>query len=112
MVMWSLRWSENNFSFKISQLAYVWIELKSVFSCVMCFLMGPVHRSRDPQVLYLAKKNFNTRSYGTIHTFKNYFATIFAVFSNKRYLNRPFVLISMRDWAQKVRTSPLNQNPK
>ena len=56
MVMWSLRWSENNFSFKISQLAYVWIELKNVFNCVMCFLVGPVHCSRDPQALYLAKK--------------------------------------------------------
>ena len=25
----------------------------------------------------------------TIYTYKNYFATVFSVFSNKRYLNRP-----------------------
>ena len=29
-------------------------------------------------------------SHGTIQTFKNYFATVISVFSNKRYPNRPF----------------------
>ena len=29
------------------------------------------------------KFNFKTESHGTIHTFKNYFATVFLVFSNK-----------------------------
>ena len=39
---------------------------------------------------YLKKKsNFKTRSHGIIHTFKNYFVTVFSVFSNKRYPNRP-----------------------
>ena len=32
---------------------------------------------------------FKIGSHGTIHTFKNYFATVFSVFRNKRYLNRP-----------------------
>ena len=32
---------------------------------------------------------FKIGSHGTIHTFKNYFATMFSVFSNKRYPNRP-----------------------
>ena len=32
---------------------------------------------------------FKTGFYGTIHTFKNYFTTLFSVFSNKRYPNRP-----------------------
>ena len=38
----------------------VWIELKSVFSCIVRFPVGPgpdpVHYSRDLQILYLAKK--------------------------------------------------------
>ena len=38
----------------------VWIELKSVFSCIVHFPMGPspgpVYYSRDLQILYLAKK--------------------------------------------------------
>ena len=59
----------------------VWIELKSVFSCVVRFSTGPVHCSRDPQVFYSAKKNFKTESHGIIYTFKNYFATVFSVFS-------------------------------
>jgi len=30
---------------------------------------------------------FKTGSHGIIHTFKNYFATVFSVFNNKRYPN-------------------------
>ena len=46
------------------------------------FLVGPVHCSWDPQILYLGKKkNFKTGSQSIIHTFKNYFATVFSVFS-------------------------------
>ena len=43
--------------------------------------MGLVHCSRDTQVLYAGKKNFKTESHSTIHTFKNYFVTMFSVFS-------------------------------
>ena len=32
---------------------------------------------------------FKIRSYGTIHTFKNYFVTVFLVFNNKWYPNKP-----------------------
>ena len=32
-----------------------------------------------------------TRSYGTIHTFKNYFVAMFSVFSNKCYPNKPLM---------------------
>ena len=39
--------------------------------------------------IFLSKKNFKTRSHSIIYTFKNYFVTLFSVFSNKRYLNRP-----------------------
>ena len=34
------------------------------------------------------KKTFKTGSHGIIHTFKNYFATVFSIFSNKRYPSR------------------------
>ena len=37
---------------------------------------------------FFSKNNFKIRSYDIIHTFKNYFAPIFSVFSNKRYPNR------------------------
>ena len=53
-------------------------EEKSIF---FIFLEGLVQCSRDPQVLYLEKKNFKTGFHSTIHIFKNYFATMFSVFS-------------------------------
>ena len=34
---------------------------------------------------------FKTESHGTIYTFKNYFAIVFLIFSNKWYSNRPLV---------------------
>ena len=40
---------------------------------------------------FFRKNNFKTRSHGTIHTFKNYFVTVFSVFSNKRYSNTPYI---------------------
>ena len=33
---------------------------------------------------------FKIGSHGTIHTFKNYFLTVFLVFNDKRYPNRPY----------------------
>jgi len=39
---------------------------------------------------------FKIKFYGTIHTFKNYFATVFSIFNNKRYSNRPDYLQSFR----------------
>ena len=42
----------------------------------------------EPASTEKRKYNFKTESYGIIHTFKNYFTTIFLVFSNKRYANR------------------------
>ena len=39
-----------------------------------------MHCSWDPQPLY-SKKKIKNRFHGTIHTFKNYFATVFLVFN-------------------------------
>ena len=45
----------------------------------------------DPTVT-LFKKNIKHESHGIIHTFKNYFAIVFSVFSkNKLYSNGPLV---------------------
>ena len=49
-----------------------------------------VHCSQDPQPHYSEKKNIKNGSHDTIHTFKNYFGTMFSVFSfqqNKLYPN-------------------------
>ena len=45
-------------------------------------LVGSVYCSRDLQVLYLEKKKKKKKgSLNTIHVFKNYFTTVFLVFS-------------------------------
>ena len=43
--------------------------------------------------LFFNKTFIKNGSYGTIHTFKNYFATLFSIFSNKRYPNRLLVCV-------------------
>ena len=39
-----------------------------------------MHCSQDPQLLY-SEKNIKNRFHDTIHTFKNYFTTVFSIFS-------------------------------
>ena len=54
------------------------------------FLVGLVHCLRNLQVFFFFyKNNFKIGSHDTIHTFKNYFTTVFSVLSNKWYPNRP-----------------------
>ena len=106
--------------FLLSNLNSVWITcftcfqrlrfLSSFFffffflSCTCFSFRGQVHCSRtvehcsctihETQNYFIQEKNIKNGSYGTIHTFKNYFTTIFLVFSfqqNKLYLNRPLV---------------------
>ena len=36
---------------------------------------------------FFSRNNFKTGFHSTIHTFKNYFVTVFSAFSNKRYPN-------------------------
>ena len=52
----------------------------------------------DPQIPLFSNFFIKNESYGTIHTFKNYFATVFSVFSfqfqqNKFYPNRPIAAV-------------------
>ena len=52
-------------------------------------MVGPVHCSQDPQIRNSAKKKFKTGSHMALFIFKNYFAVVFSIFSNKQYPNRP-----------------------
>ena len=46
-----------------------------------CTPVGPMHYSRDPQTLLFNNFFIKNEFHGTIHTFKNYFATVFSIFS-------------------------------
>ena len=52
---------------------------------------GVLCESRDgTHKLFFFNKTFIKNGFhDTIHTFKNYFTTVFSVFSNKRYSNKP-----------------------
>ena len=80
----------NKFIKKLEYQVSVWILMTTlsvyVFffflrSAVLSFSMGPIHYSRDPQTSFFIKNFIKNRSHGTIHTFKNYVATVFSVFS-------------------------------
>ena len=51
------------------------------FNKTNAFLVGPVYCSMDPQTSFFNKTFIKNRSHDTIHTFKNYFITVFSVFS-------------------------------
>ena len=55
--------------------------LTAKFSLRLHYLVCPVHCSRDPQISFFNKTFIKNGSHSTIHTFKNYFATVFSVFS-------------------------------
>ena len=65
-------------------LGWDWIASHGVS---MFFCVDPVHCSS----IDFSKINFKTGSHNIIHTFKNYFAIVFSVFSNKQFPNRPFL---------------------
>ena len=61
---------------------------------VVDFLVGLVHCSRDPQTSFFNKTFIKNGSHSTIYTFKNYFATVFLVFSKISDIQTP----SSRFW--------------
>ena len=112
-LIWHLRFVFCDFLFLIYYLLFIFITCfsffrrqKSMFTYCSSLFM---HCSRDIQPLY-SEKNIKNGSYGTIHTFTNYFVTVFSVFSfskNKLYPNevqnfwRPCLLFrSPRDTAR------------
>ena len=54
----------------------------------LLFFCGSFILFMGPTSTDFSKIFFKTVSHNTIHTFKNYFVTIFLIFSNKRYPNR------------------------
>ena len=60
-----------------------------VFLSAAAFFLWVRALFTGPTSTFFTKNNFKTGFHGTIHIFKNYFPTVFSVFSNKRYLNRP-----------------------
>ena len=66
------------------------------FSLEWHYSLGPVHCLQNPQTFLFSNFFIKNGSHNTIHTFKNYFATVFSVsafsFSkNKLNPNRPIV---------------------
>ena len=57
-----------------------------IASSIQCFFARPAST-------FFHKNNFKTRSHNTIHIFKNSFVTVFSVFNNKQYPNKP-----LEDW--------------
>ena len=51
------------------------------FSASSISPVDPVNSARDPQTSLFSNFFFKNGSHDTIHTFKNYFATVFSVFS-------------------------------
>ena len=69
---------------------YFWERALAFFAFLVCL----AHYLRDLQISFFNKNFIKNMSHCTIYTFKNYFATIFSVFSfqqNKRYPNTPWV---------------------
>ena len=61
--------------------------------------VGPIHYFRDLQTSFFSNFFIKNGSHGTIHTFKNYFVTVFLVFSfqfqqNKFYPNGQLIFVS------------------
>ena len=57
----------------------LWIAQKTGCVWYLRFLCGFYALFMGPASTYFNKKKIKTRSYGIIHTFKNYFATMFSV---------------------------------
>ena len=60
-------------------VSYIYIFL--LRSAFHCFSVDPMHYLQDPQISFFNKTFIKNGSHDTIHAFKNYFATIFSVFS-------------------------------
>ena len=82
----------------LNEKCLVWIQNAFAFVLALCFLYGTCALFMKLASMDFNKFFFKIGSHGTIYTFKNYFATVFSVFSNKRYPNRPaWVWIPMKN---------------
>ena len=69
-------------------LGWVRIALKRKADARLYFFCGSRALFMRPVSTEFSKNNFKIGSHDTIHVFKNYFVTVFSVFSNKWYQNR------------------------
>ena len=67
----------------------VWIQTQQCLCLCWRFLCGFRALFKRPSNMDFSKFFFKIESHVTIHTFKNYFVTVFLVFNNKRYPNKP-----------------------
>ena len=76
---------------------YVWLFFFLLWEKrISSLVVGPVHCSWDPKISFFSKTFIKNGFHGTIHTLKNYFATVFSVFSfqfqqNKFYPNTHYI---------------------
>ena len=54
--------------------------------------MGLMHCLRDPQTSFFTKTFIKSESHGTIHTFKNYFATVFSIFNKISVIQNKLII--------------------
>ena len=66
-------------------LVLVWIVFAFSHGWRLAFLCGSRALFLGSACTDFSKFFFKTESYDIIHTFKNYFVTVFSVFNNKRY---------------------------
>ena len=67
-----------------------WNTMRLRLPAISVFFSGSRALFTGPAITFFSKNNFKTRSHSTIYTFKNYFATVFSVFSNKQYPNKSY----------------------
>ena len=90
-ISFSLHWT---FSHSIYALNIRLDSVSSVQHCAFNIFCGSYALfTRFTNLFFFNKTFIKNGSHGTIHTFKNYFATLFSIFSNKRYPNRLLVCV-------------------
>ena len=67
----------------------------------MCLSMGLMHCSQDPQISFFNKTFIKNWFHGTIHIFKNYFITVFLIFSKINDIQTNLKILGsspLREW--------------
>ena len=94
--IWKCICKQSHVDVQVSCWGWVWIALKLFLSLRLAFFCGSCALFMRSVSTDFSKSNFKIGSHNTIHTFKNYFVTVFLVFSNKWYPNRPCIMLIIR----------------
>ena len=84
--------------------SWVWIAARLRCFANLAFFCGFCVLFTESTSTEFSKYNFKTLSHGTIHTFKNYFVTVFSVF------NFQFLIFNDKRYLDKFRTNQTNYN--